>query len=1097
MKLCFRCLLPYPQYRHLTKLLMVMKLSVLFFMIGCLQLSANGIAQTLSFTGKDVPIETVFKSIEKQSSYRFFYDNKLLKESRKVTINVKNASLKQLLDECLKDQPFSYNVSENTVVITKKKVLVDAFQPPIDIKGKVLDEKGQAVAGATIMVKGTNIGTTTRLDGSFDLKNIDKNATLIITGISITTKEIQIDGNSFLELKVQSYSASLEEVVVNKGYYFEKSRLSTGNVSQVNAETISKQAINNPMQALQGRVPGLFITQNSGVPGGSYNIEIRGRNSIASGNEPYYVIDGVPFIQGRLGTGAIIGSGGSPFNNLNAADIESIQILKDADATAIYGSRGANGVILITTKRGRPGDTRVSFDASTGMGSVNRKMELLSTEQYLEMRNEAFNNDGLIPDSNVDVDLMVWNKDRFTDWQDVLIGENAKFTNINSSISGGSANTQFVLRGGYSKETTVFPGDFSDSKGSIQFTITHKSRNNKFNTTFSGTHVHDRNHLLQVDLTQYAVTLPPNAPAPYDSEGKINWERSTWNNPMAEILKRYKANSHNMIGSLKLSYDILKNLGLEAGLGYSGISMDEIQTQPLSSLPPAIGATTTNTSFASNENRTWIIEPKIHYKTKIGMASLNVLVGGTLQQDMRQGLSFTGFGYNNDALLEDIKSASTIQINNTISNKYKYAALFGRLNYTYKNRYIINVTGRRDGSSRFGPNRQFGTFGAIGMGWIFTDEPMLHKLSQFLTFGKVKASYGTSGNDQIPDYGFLDFWRPSVRTFMGVRGLVTANLLSPDYGWEINRKFEASLELGFFQDVLSFIASYYHNRSSNQLVGYSLPATTGFPSINANREAVVQNTGVEIEVSSINLKQKRWSWITSFNITVPRNRLVSYPEIEQSSEYYSYKIGSPLNIILAYQNIGVDSETGIYQFASESGIPTNNPSFTTDRLAIIDRSTKYYGGLRNTLTFANFELDFFFQFVKKVDINYMSGFTPPGMMSNQPNLVMNRWRKPGDISTIQKFSQSYGDSFFAYYSSAFNATNGYSDASYIRLRSLSLSYIFPQTITKRLRINSLKLFALGQNLWTSTNYSGLDPETVSSNTLPTLNVTTVGIKLEL
>ncbi len=334
---------------------------------------------------------------------------------------------------------------------------------------------------------------------------------------------------------------------------------------------------------------------------------------------------------------------------------------------------------------------------------------------------------------------------------------------------------------------------------------------------------------------------------------------------------------------------------------------------------------------------------------------------------------------------------------------YHYNALFGRLNYNWKEKYLLNLTARRDGSSRFGPGRQFGNFGAVGAGWIFSKEKWLADRTGFLSFGKLRASYGTTGNDQIADYQYLPTYTSSGNTYQGLAGLYPTRIANPDFGWELLRKLEGGIELGFLHDKIMFTASLYENRTGNQLVGYRLPVLTGFTSVQANLPATVQNTGMEYELNTVNIRNNKFSWTSSFNISIPKNKLVAYPNIENSNYANVYTVGKSLFSQTVYHYTGVDANTGLYTFAAKDG--TTIPSYPDDLQPSKPITQQFFGGFLNTFHYKGFSIDIFLQFVKQYSFGYLASFNLPGVEgANQPEIVMSRWQKPGDKTNVQRFT---------------------------------------------------------------------------------------------
>ena len=1103
-----------------------MKLTVLFFVISLFQLrAATGYAQKAKITldMQGVSVTQVIEKIEDITEFNFLYRLNDLDMERKVSIKVRKQRIEDILRILFKDTQVHYKINDKLIILSRNgnatkpdntptsKEKTQVNQQQFEINGTITDPEGNPLTGVNIIIKGTSQGTMSGPDGTYSIR-VQTNDILTFSYVGFKRVELPIDGPDTIDLQMEEDVMSLEGVELNAGYWKVKDRERTGNISRVTAEEIAKQPVLNVMGALQGRMPGVAIIQNSGLPGGNFEIRIRGQNSMRGDgvdgvypNEPLYIIDGVPFISTSLSTdlSAIAfyrGNAVSPLNAINPADIESIEILKDADATAIYGSRGANGVVLITTKKGSTGKTRVDVSYQHGLGKVPHFMDLLNIDQYLEMRREAFSNDGIEPRS-FDYDVNgIWDPNRNVDWQKRMLGGTAETTNANLSISGGNQNTQFRFNGGYYRESTVFPGDFAYQRGSGQLNLNHDSENRKFKVNLSVNFSKDNNNLPKQDFTSTALTLAPNSPEPFNADGSINSADGTWGilgSPFVDLKKKYESSTENLITNGVFSYEIFTDLIIKTSLGYTTTRFNESVLSPISAEDPSslFFTGTGSAQFTENCIHTWIAEPQITYQKEVGKGRLNFLVGATFQENKRDSELIQADGIGNDALLKDIGSATNIRTSNGFS-EYRYNAVFGRINYNWDRKYIINLTGRKDGSSRFGPGKQFGNFGAIGVAWMFSNEAFVRNNLTFISYGKLRSSYGTTGNDQIPDYGYLETYS-SPGPYLGGTTLIPSRIANPNYSWEVNKKFEAGLELGLFKDRISMGASYYQNRSSNQLVGLSLPAITGFTSVQANLPATVQNMGWELELATRNIQSKVFNWTTSANLTIPRNKLVDYPNLEGSPFSNRYVIGRALSIRKTYELLGVDPSTGEYQFNDVNG--DGIISSSSDKQTIIVPRQQYYGGINNTLAYKGLQLDFFFQFVKQVGRSYRnSAFTAPGFnakVGNQPIEVLRRWEHPGDVTDIPKFSATDFAYFNTYLSIWRESDHSYEDTSFIRLKNVSLSWQLPGELIQKLKISQALLTFQGQNLWTISNYRGLDPESASSERLPPLRMITTGLQI--
>lgn len=1074
-----------------------------------------------SITIKEAGLEQAIQQIEAQANVKFVYSVNTLKIQQVINYEGSNITLGLLLSEVLTplDVVFKVYESERKIILQKnipdirqdegrdqrkeRTMLLQKFL----VNGTVIDAKNQApLAGVNIIVRGTTSGTTTDELGHFTIE-AEKADRLVFSFIGFQSQEFVIDNQTSITISLEEDIASLKEVIVNAGYWSVNKEEQTGNISQITSREIQSAPVSNSLQAIQGRMPGVFVQQTTGVAGGSFNIRIRGQNSIRNlpnnnGNLPLYVIDGVPFTSAFIGSptlGNSIAPQASPLSMINPNDIASIEVLKDADATAIYGTRGANGVVLITTKKATQKDTQVSIAVQTGIGQVSHQMPLLSSSQYNTMRREAFRNEGyldyLVPEyAAFWPDILLWDTTRNTNWQKQLIGKLSHTTNAQIGLSGGTARTRFTFGGAFYKETTVFPGDFAYLRGSGHLNVDHTSSDEKFSSSFSFNYSASDNKLPAGDLTAMAMKLAPVSPALYNDDGELNWENNTWNNPMAFLTRKYQTRSQNLIANATFGYEIIKGLSLKANTGFTTMNTSQLATLPMTSQNPSFGITTAQSDFGKGSINTWIVEPQVEYEKNIEKHTIKLLGGSTIQTSIQQNETTSASGYTSDALIENLQAAPAVRITGANYSQYKYAGIFARAFYSFHQKYIVNLTGRRDGSSRFGPGKQFANFGAVGAAWIFSSESFVKNTLPFLSFGKLRTSFGVTGSDQIGDYQYLASYSSTSYPYNNTNGLIPNRLVNPDYAWETNKKLEAGFDAGFLQDRFQIGLSWYRNRSSNQLVGYPLSQVTGQTTIQYNLDATVENRGFEAVIQTTNVSTDHFSWNTSLNFTLPRNKLVSYPNLAGSPYANSLTVGKSLYSQKLMHGTGVDQQAGLYSFQDLNGngeILFDTPG---DLQSLKQVAQQYYGGLFNSFKYHGFELSFLFQFVKQTGYSYLSSFPLPGTASNQPDIVMQRWQKPGDITSIQKFAitPTGGGN---YYDNALFADNTIVDASFIRLKNVSLSWTAPSTLTSKLKLTSSKIFVNALNVWTFTNYVGLDPETQSTVTLPPLRMISTGLQL--
>ncbi|AJH14485.1 SusC/RagA family TonB-linked outer membrane protein [Myroides profundi] len=971
------------------------------------------------------------------------------------------------------------------------------------ISGTVSDNSGVLI-GAIVQVKGTDVATTTDSSGKYSL-NASSGDILVISYIGYKTKEIVITANLIYNINLLQDEDVLSEVVINAGYYSVKDREKTGSIARVTAKDIELQPVINPLQAIQGRMAGVNITQNTGVPGGGFDIQIRGRNSLRgyknnaiNGNAPLYVIDGVVIPNSNLVNTTISSdilpmSDANILNSINPSDIESIEILKDADATAIYGSRGANGVILITTKKNKSDKLSFSISSSTSFSKVASKMKLLNTDQFNKMRDDAFLNDGITtyPASALDMNG-TWDRNRYTDWQKELIGGTAQSQNIQLGVSGGSETTHFSASASQGTQTTVFPTDKGYKRNTFLFNVNHSSKDGKFQLNSSTNYSLQSNNLIATDLTYNTLTLAPNAPNLYNSDGTLNWTFSGDTNPVSSMQETYHNDNNNLILNLNLSYEILKRTYLKLSAGYTKTNSDEKRLTPHTIYNPSKKYTSENSSSTNSirDNKTYIVEPQLNYLATIGhKVNLNALVGLTYQESETSALHLTGSNFQSNDFISNISAAKTKNIIQTANIQYKYVALFARLNLMYDNKYILNITARRDGSSRFGDNHKFGNFGAIGAAWVFSKENFL-KDSSWLSFGKLRTSYGTSGSDNIGDYQYLDTYKLNPNKYDEITGLTPSRLYNPNFSWEKTKKLETALELALFNDKIQIDIAWFRNTSSNQLVGVPLPGTTGFSSIQDNLPATVENKGWELTLNSTNIRNNNFSWTTSFNISFPKNTLLSFPNLEGSTYANQFVVGKSTNLRRLYNFEAIDPLTGLYQFTDYNNDGKITAAF--DKENIQEIKTQYHGGIQNTLNYKNFNLDFLFQFVKQTNFNHNYNLVTPGALGNQPIEILNSWSLTNPNSQYGQLTTGLNSSINNGITNFKSSNMAIGDASYIRLKNISLTYTLR---IPKIKVESLRLYIQGQNLWTITNYFGLDPEFTVVGYLPPLKTYAFGVQL--
>ncbi|RYY54212.1 MAG: SusC/RagA family TonB-linked outer membrane protein [Chitinophagaceae bacterium] len=643
-----------------------------------------------------------------------------------------------------------------------------------------------------------------------------------------------------------------------------------------------------------------------------------------------------------------------------------------------------------------------------------------------------------------------------------------------------------MVSGTYRNANSVQANDRGFTRGSLLFNLDHTALNGKFNISTSVNYSITSDKSLASDLTSY-YEFAPNYPS-YTATGDYYWF-STEQNPEAYFLRTSTAKTNNLIANGIMRYTILPGLNAKVNLGFTKSNMDQVQVYPTATFNPA-NATGSMSYFGFSDAQTYLVEPQLDYSRRVSEGKLQVLLGSTWQESRRQGSGVTASNFSSDALLENMQSAGLLESRPSSFNLYRYTSVFGRVNYNWLEKYILNLTFRRDGSTRFGPDNRFGNFGAVGAAWIFSNEAFLEGNS-ILSFGKLRGSWGITGNDRIGDYQYLDSWGSTSYPYDGVAGLSPSRIPNSLFKWEESRKLEAAIELGFLKDRILLNTSFYRNISDNLLVDQALSPQTGFEGFTNNLPATVLNSGVEIELNTINVKTTNFSWTSSFNYTYNHNELKAFPDFEASSYAETYEIGKSLTIVQGFQFTGVDPATGLPQFLDvdqDGSVDDGN-----DYVVLGKTMPDFYGGLRNTFTYKGFAFDFLFQFVKQEgpSLNYGYLSSAYGTLNNNKDVsALNRWRKPGDITNIPRATTTAGNIDYDPYR---RSSAMWGDASYIRLRNLSLRYNL-SSLTRKWNVPNISVYVLGQNLLTITDYDGFDPETRGLS-MPPVKTITAGLQI--
>lgn len=1043
---------------------------------------------------------------------------------KKITLQIFNVPVEYAVRAIVKQLGLKY-INNGCMTI---QVSTSVTRPVADLarlKGHVKNENNESLPDVSISVqvlKNGKIeelrGTKTDKKGDFSVMVKPRSTWLIFSSIGYITDKVYIRNIPFLDITLAKQVTEMD--TVRTGYSFLTLRQNTGNIVKVPGSILNQAAVTGFPEALEGRVSGVSVSATSGLPGSLEKILIRGQISIGTNpgianlpaNDPLFIVNGVPLASGNkplnlfesiAGDPRLPGSsagGMSVLNFLYGGDIESIEVLKDAAATSIYGSRGANGVILITTKRGRPGKLRLKVNVSGGTGRFIKMGQLLNTGQYIALRREAFANDNRIPDKVNAPDLTVWDTTRYTDFRKFFLGEASSITSAHVSAYGGDNRIVYMVSGAIRRETTVVSKKLFNEQRYFNSSLSITSKDKKLQSNISLLYTWGTSRLIKNEIMPGTYAMP-NLPPLYDNTGNLSWKSngSSFTNPAAGLLNNYEADVNTLVGNIQLSYSLPWHIIFKSNVGINNIRNEEAAFTRIAAQNPDKPGTGSS-SFGTNVYKSWIAEPQLTYALKTKNVKLDILAGSTFQGQANNRSTIDATGYPSDALLRSESAAAQIHPWN-MPMPYKYNAIFGAVNVDINRKYFVYLTGRRDGSSRFGPGKLFGNFGATGLGWIFVDATS-DTVQRFLSFGKIKGSYGTSGNDQIGDFTWPETWTSAPNSnYGGVNGLSPTRLYNPALSWEITKKLDLTLDLELMKQV-KLSATWYMNRSSNQLVSSNMPSQVGFTTINnGNFPVIVQNTGWELTFIKNRRNNSRLGWQSTLVATIPRNRLVDFPGIETSPYKNSLVPGQSLTTLRGYHLKGVDTDKGLFIAEDKNG--DGNISAADDYFSNGNTDPCVYGSFSNSFKWKKLQMEIYIEGRQQLGINPLS-YTYSGLSTgnmndrfyiNQSIAVLNRWQKPGDIASLQKLTSLESSQAASAISIFKNSDRQLIDASYLRLKSVLISYTLPGHLLSRLHVCDARVYLQGYNLATVTSYKDADPVIQNPDKLPPLTKIMFGIQI--
>src|SRR5216117_2818886 len=1044
----------------------------------------------ISLELNDVSLAEALSAIAERAGLRLTYSAAVVPLDTRVTFSASNLTVGAVLSAVLYDTGVDVLLTSNGQAALVKRGALDGFQGGT-VTGRVTDSlSGQGIAVATITVVGTVRSARSAEDGRYQITDVpagEHSVRAIRIGYTAVTKPVTVlpDQEVALDFALTPQATQLEEVVAI-GYGTAQRRELTGAVSSVTAEQVGSAPVTSLDEALLGRAAGVEVVTSSGQPGAGVMVRIRGGNSIAAGNDPLYVVDGVPVTTNLQDatTGSLLGEGMrglNPISGLNPSDIESIEVLKDAAAGAIYGARAANGVVLITTKHGRTGQNAVSFGSYYGFQEVRRTLPVLNATQFAQMVNTARANAGQ-PAFYTPAEVAALGQG--TDWQSAIF-RNGPMRNYDLAMSGGDAITTYYVSGSLLQNDGVVIG--SDiNRGSFRLNLDRNvSRKFRIGSRLglSRSHAHVLPNGGAASVILDALTAPPTLPVKVTGGEYFNGTDPltgrTFTNPVATAVAITNEERDNrVIGNAFAEYDVRDGLTLRSTVGVDFLNSVQDYYSPSTVLPGLNSGG--EGSRGEAETLSWTFENTIHYQRRLGtLNTLDVLGGTTMQRSTTAQIAGSSRTFLTDALgVNGLNTAKTFLSVSTPAPHSSLLSYFSRVRWTIADKYLFTVSGRVDGSSKFGAGHRYGFFPAASFAWRASDEAFVKRLGVFDDL-KLRASYGRTGNQDIGNYNSLAVLNNTVSVFGGERaiGFAPSSLANPDLKWETTDGVDFGIDATMLRSRVSVTADYYYKKTRDLLYYVSVPQTTGF-STSLQNIGTVQNRGFEVSLTTNNLTGERLAWQTTLNLAWNRNKVLNLGGDDIIVGAFPYvgggahqnptvlKVGEPINSFYGWVYDGLARDTlGILRPVYKDLDGDGHDDGPGDERILGNAEPKYTGGLNNRFTFRNFELSVFLQWSvgnKIYNIN-RSLLTAAGGKVNQLQDVMTGGRDP-----------KIGNTFESRESNLF-----VEDGSYLRGKNLRLGYNVPTAWLDAVHLKGmtrLLLYISAQNFFTVTNYTGYDPE---------------------
>jgi len=1069
---------------------------------------ANAQEEKISIRIDNKSVKDVLNQIESESNYRFFYNEGLIDVKRKVSIDIKDEPIHSVLDELFKGTDVKHELKGNLIVLSNQPLNKTENEPDIKtVTGQVTDKQGQPIPGASVLIKGSSTGTISDLDGKFTLPDISSKDILVISFIGMISKEVAVGDKMNITVVLEENVVGLDEVVVI-GYGTIQKKDLTGSIATVKTEDLALQPVASVGDALQGKAAGVNVI-SSGEPGSNVTFRIRGTGTINS-NSPLVVVDGFP-INGGI-------------NQVNTNDIESIQVLKDASATAIYGSRGANGVIIITTKRGDSNKPKFNFTYYHGLQSATNMVDMLNASEFAQLHNEMLNNNGIGPNSAFANPATLG---KGTDWLDAMF-KVASIQNYSLSYSGGNEKSNIYVSGGYlDQDGIVIKTGFK--RYLVQFNTDTKINDFlKFGNSIKLEHDIKTKGDYNIQNAMKALPTQPIYREDGNYSGTINQSLYDGDieNPIgkANVVKN-STKGYNAHGTIYGELKILEGLKLKSIAGLETNFWNDRTWSPAYEWD----SQTQENSYlyqASSQSITWMWDNTLTFdKTLATDHRINAMIGSSAQANRYEFMNGS---------IEEFASDATQQLNNGTSgttlhgnaSEWSIMSYMGRANYVFKDKYYLTGTVRFDGSSRFGENNKWGTFPSASAAWRISNEPFFSGISPYINDLKLRAGYGVTGNLPSDNYDFASVYDTYAYNFNGtyVSAVVADKMPNPNLHWEGQKQFNMGFDAAFLNNRINLTTDVYKKNTEDMLVPMAVPISTGYsdedvPYINAGK---ITNKGIEFTVSSKNIDGD-FSWTTDLTMSFNKNKVVSINDTTPMStgsiglNYYLAIIeaGHPINEFYGYVTDGIfqtQEEVDNHAVQVAGNDPYNRTSAgdirfkdlnndgvidDDDRTYIGNPNPKFIYSLNNSFSYKGFDLDIYIQGVYGNKIINANRFYTESMSAtyNQTKQTLTRWTGEGTSNSMPR----------AVYSDPNNnnrASNRFvENGSYLRLKNVTFGYNIPAQLLEKVKLSTVKLYISGQNLLTFTKYEGFDPEVsvdgIDNNLYPVTKTISFGINIGL